>query len=84
MKVIVIIAALLLVLFSGFAHAQVEHQTFQNSLGQNVGRSVTNSRGNTVYYDRMGQNTGRSVTTGNGTTFYNSKGQQTGTSRGRK
>lgn len=84
MKAIVIIAALLLVLFSAFAHAQVENQTFRDSSGRTLGYSSSNGP-NTTYRNALGQNTGRSVTSNNGTTtFYNSKGQQTGTVRGRK
>ena len=40
-------------------------------MGRNVGRSVTDTRGNTTFYDSMGRNTGRSATDSRGnTTFY--------------
>jgi hypothetical protein len=42
--------------------AQVTNRTFQDSMGRNTGRSVTDSRGNTTFYDAMGRNTGRSAT----------------------
>ena len=65
-------------LMSGTAMAQVQNRTYQDSMGRNTGRSVTDSRGNTTYYDSMGRNTGRSVTRGNSTTVYDSFGRQTG------
>jgi len=65
-------------LMSGTAMAQVQNRTYQDSMGRNTGRSVTDSRGNTTYYDSMGRNTGRSVTRGNTTTVYDSFGRQTG------
>jgi hypothetical protein len=52
-------------------------------MGRNTGRSVTDSRGNTTFYDAMGRNTGRSVTNGNTTTVYDQMGLQTGTIRSR-
>ena len=67
-----------LLLMSGTAMAQVQNRTFQDSMGRNTGRSVTDSRGNTTYYDSMGRSTGRSVTRGNTTTVYDSFGRQTG------
>ena len=69
---------LALLLMSGTAMAQVQNRTYQDSLGRNTGRSVTDSRGNTTYYDSMGRNTGRSVTRGNTTTLDDSSGRQTG------
>ena len=69
---------LALLLMSGTAMAQVQNRTYQDSMGRNTGRSVTDSRGNTTYYDSMGRNTGRSVTRGNTTTVYDSFGRQTG------
>ena len=69
---------LALLLMSGTAMAQVQNRTYQDSMGRNTGRSVTDSRGNTTYYDSMGRNTGRSVTRGNTTTVYDSLGRQTG------
>jgi hypothetical protein len=63
------------------ALAQTAQQTVRNPNGQVVGRTVTDSRGNTTFYNPLGQNTGRSTTNQNGTTFYNNRGQQTGTVR---
>jgi hypothetical protein len=72
-----------LLLISGTAMAQVQNQTYQDAMGRNTGRSVTDSRGNTTFYDAMGRNTGRSVTDSKGTTtFYDAMGRQTGTIRG--
>ena len=73
-----------LLLMSGTAMAQVQNRTFQDSMGRNTGRSVTDSRGNVTYYDAMGRNTGRSVTSGNSTIVYDQMGRQTGTIRGSK
>jgi hypothetical protein len=73
-----------LLLMSGTAMAQVQNRTYQDSMGRNTGRSVTDSRGNITYYDSMGRNTGRSVTNGNTTTVYDQMGRQTGTIRGSK
>jgi hypothetical protein len=51
--------------------------------GREVGRSVTDSRGNTVYFDNMARTTGRSVTHDNTTTVFDNMGRQTGVVRGR-
>lgn len=75
---------LALLLSSGAATAQQQNRTYQDSMGRNVGRSVTDTRGNTTFYDAMGRNTGRSVTNGNTTIVYDSMGRQTGTIRGSK
>ena len=72
-----------LLLMSGTAMAQVQNKTYQDSMGRNTGRSVTDSRGNATFYDAMGRNTGRSVTSGNTTTVYDQMGRQTGTIRSR-
>ena len=72
---------LALLLMSGTAMAQVQNRTYQDSMGRNTGRSVTDSRGNTTYYDSMGRTTGRSVTDSQGsTTFYDAAGRVTGRS----
>ena len=47
-------------------------------MGRNVGRSTTDTRGNTTFYDAMGRNTGRSVTSGNTTTTYDNIGRRMG------
>ena len=73
-----------LLLMTDVAMAQVQNRTFQDAIGRNTGRSVTDGRGNTTYYDAMGRNTGRSVTSGNTTTIYDTMGRQIGTtSKGR-
>ena len=72
-----------LLLMTDVAMAQVQNRTFQDAIGRNTGRSVTDSRGNTTFYDAMGRNTGRSVTNGNTTTVYDQMGRQTGTIRSR-
>ena len=72
---------LALLLMSGTAMAQVQNRTYQDSMGRNTGRSVTDSRGSTTFYDPMGRQTGRAVTNGNSTTVYDSMGRQTGTIR---
>jgi hypothetical protein len=76
------IIALIVLMASDAAIAQ--HQTFKDASGRTLGRSVTDSRGNTTFYDAMGRNTGRSVTRGGGTTtVYDQMGRQTGTIRSR-
>ena len=40
---------LALLLMSGTAMAQVQNRTYQDSMGRNTGRSVTDSRGNATY-----------------------------------
>ena len=70
-----------LLLMTGTAMAQVQNRSYQDSMGRNTGRSVTDTRGNTVFYDAMGRTTGRSVTNGNTTTVYDSMGRRTGTIR---
>ena len=70
---------LALLLSSGAATAQQQNRTYQNSMGRNVGRSVTDTRGNTTFYDAMGRNTGRWVSNGNSTIIYDSMGRRTGT-----
>jgi YD repeat-containing protein len=74
------IVALLAFLASDAAMAQ--QQTFRDANGRTLGRSVTDSRGNTVFYDAMGRTTGRSVTNGGTTTTHDQMGRQTGTIRG--
>ena len=72
------IAGIMLLLVSDAAAAQVQQHTFKDKSGRTVGRSVTDTKGNTIYYDNMGRNTGRSVTRGNTTTVYDKMGRQTG------
>ena len=78
-KVMRSIIALIIVLSSGAALAQQVNRTYQDAMGRNTGRSVTDKRGNTTYYDAMGRNTGRSVTSGNNIITYDNMGRQTGT-----
>ena len=74
--------ALILVLANTAAIAQQQHQTFRDASGREVGRSVTDARGNTVYRDNMSRNTGSSVTDArDDTTFYDAMGRRTGTAR---
>ena len=53
-------------------------------MGRNTGRSVTDSNGNTTFYDEMGRNPGRSVTDSNGTTILYDNFGRTGTIQGGK
>jgi len=73
---------LALLLMSGTAMAQVQNRTYRDSMGRNTGRSVTDTKGNTLFYDSMGRNTGRSTTNGNTTTTSDSFGRRTGTIQG--
>ena len=73
---------LALLLMSGTTMAQVQNRTYQDSMGRNTGRSVTDSRGNTTFYDSMGRNTGRSTANGNTTTAYDNFGRRTGSIQG--
>ena len=76
------IVALLALLASTAAMAEPQRQTFKDANGRTLGRSLTDSRGNTTFYDSFGRNTGRSTTNGNTTTIYDSFGRRTGTSKG--
>jgi hypothetical protein len=58
-KVMRFIVALLALSVSDAALAQQQHQTFRGANGRTLGRSSTDTRGNTTYYDSMGRNTGR-------------------------
>jgi hypothetical protein len=79
-KVMRFIVALLLM--SGTAMAQVQNRSYQDSMGRNTGRLVTDSHGNTTFYDAKGRTTGRSVTDTRGnTTFHDAMGRQTGSIR---
>ena len=78
------LAIVLALLLPTAAMAQVQNRTFRDANGREVGRSVTDTRGNTTFYDAMGRNTGRSVTNGGTTTVYDRMGRQIGTIRGSK
>jgi hypothetical protein len=67
-----------------FAHAQTTQRSFQDPMGRNIGRSTTDTQGNTTFYDAQGRNQGRAVTNGNVTTTYDNMGRQTGTVRSSK
>jgi hypothetical protein len=60
------IIALLALLASDAAMAQ--QRTYQDAMGRETGRSVTDTRGNTTFDDAISRNTGRSVTGSNGNT----------------
>jgi hypothetical protein len=78
-----LILIFLLISMIGSAFAQTINRTFQNPMGQNIGRSTTDPQGRTTFYDNMGKNTGRAVTNGNTTTFYDNMGRETGRSNAR-
>jgi hypothetical protein len=64
------------------ALAQTTQRTFEDASGRNVGRSVTDGRGNSTYYDSMGRNTGRSTSDSQGNrAVYDNMGRRTGTVR---
>jgi hypothetical protein len=74
----VVIMLLVLVSISG---AQTTQHTFRDSSGRSMGRSVTDTHGNTQFYNEKGQTTGRSSTQNGTTTIYDRMGRQTGTIR---
>ena len=74
------ITTLLLLVLPSIALAQTTQQVIRNPNGQIIGRTVTDPRGNSTFYDPMGRNVGRSTTNNSGTTFYDSSGRQTGRS----
>jgi hypothetical protein len=75
-----IATAIALVIVPSAVLAQQTRETFKDANGRTLGRSSTDTRGNTTYYDSMGRNTGRSSTSSNGTTtIYDSSGRKTGT-----
>ena len=73
-----IITLTLAMLLPTVAMADPQRQTFRDANGREVGRSISDAKGNTTFYDAMGRNTGRSVTSGNSTTIYDNMGRQTG------
>ena len=77
-----IVTAIGLVLLPTAALAQQTRETFKDANGRTLGRSVTDSRGNTTFYDSMGRNAGRSSNNGaSTTTFYDASGRRVGTTR---
>ena len=75
-----IAGVLILIGISGVAKAE-ERRTYKNSNGQTIGRSSTDARGTTTFYNPLGQQTGRSSTSNGTTTFRDNMGRQTGSSR---
>jgi hypothetical protein len=71
----------ILLLIGQVVHGQTIQRTYQDSMGRNVGRSSTDTRGNTTFYNSLGQNTGRASTQNGTTTVYDNMGRQTGTIR---
>ena len=76
------LAIVLALLLPTAALAEPQRQTYRDASGRELGRSVTDVKGNTTFYDAIGRNTDRSVTSGNITTIYDRMGRQTGTIRG--
>ena len=78
-----LLAAMLLLLLITLGHVRAEDrsQTFSNSKGQEIGRSVT--RGNTTTFSNsLGQQTGRAERRPDGSTnFFDSMGRMRGSSR---
>lgn len=70
-----------LLLMTDVAMAQMQQRTYQDASGRTLGRSVTDTKGNTVFYDAFGRQTARSVTGGSSTTIYDQLGRQTGSIR---
>lgn len=56
-----------------------QHQTFRDANGREVGRSVTDTKGNTVFYDAAGRVTSRSFTDGNTIIIEDAAGRRIGT-----
>jgi len=77
------IAGIMLTLMPTVALAEPQRQTFKDANGREVGRSVTDTKGNTVFYDAAGRTTGRSVTSNGTTIIYDAMGRQVGTTKGR-
>ena len=71
------IAITLALLIPTAALAQ-QSQTIYGSDGKVSGRTRTDSRGSTTFFDASGRVTGRAATSGNTTTFYDSAGRKTG------
>ena len=79
-----IATAIALVIVPSAVLAQQTRETFKDANGRTLGRSSTDTRGNTTFYDSFGRNTGRLVTDQRGNvTAYDNMGRQTGTIRRR-
>ena len=63
------------------ALGQTTSNTFKDASGREIGRSVTDTKGNTTFYNSLGQNTGRSTTQNGTTTVYDNVGRQQGAIR---
>jgi hypothetical protein len=72
-----VVYMVLLVLYIAVAEA-AELRTYKNANGQTIGRSSTDARGNTTFYDNMGRQQGRSSTSNGTTTFRDNMGRETG------
>ena len=58
MRIIRIIATIVLLLDCSIALTQTQQRTFQDSMGRNTGRSVTDRNGTTTVYDARGRQVG--------------------------
>lgn len=63
------------------AFGQTQQFIARDTMGRELGRAVTDTKGNTTFYNEKGQTTGRAATSNGTTTTYNQLGQQTGTIR---
>ena len=55
-----------------------EMRTYQDPMGRNTGRSVSDGHGTTTFYDPSGRQISRAVTQGDTTTIYDPSGRQIG------
>jgi hypothetical protein len=86
LAVLGLFAAMLLLLLITLGHVRAEEraQTFQNPLGQEVGRATTRG-GSTIFYDSKGRQEGRAERRPDGSTlFYDANGRVIGTSKGER
>jgi YD repeat-containing protein len=63
----------------GISFANAQTATYRDNMGRVVGRSSTDARGTTTFYNPLGQQTGRAVTNNGSTIFRDNMGRQTGT-----
>jgi hypothetical protein len=73
----IIRSIILLLLLPTLALAE-QRQTFKDASGRELGRSVSDARGNTVYFDAMARRTGRSATSNGQTTVFDTMGRRVG------
>jgi hypothetical protein len=81
--VLTVYVVMMILILASISGAQT-NSTIRDTSGRTIGRTVTDSKGNTTFYNSLGQNTGRSSTQHGITTIYNERGQQTGTIRSNK